>query len=332
MNILLTGASSFTGAWFVRRLAEAGHTVTATFTKPAADYTQLRGLRVRHALQHATPAFNTRFGDPAFLALVASGRFDLICHHAADVTDYNSPAFDVVRALSTNLATTHTSPAALFDALAAAGRPPVLLTGSVFESDEGAGERDASGSLAAFNPYGLSKALTWHAFRHYALARSLTLGKFVIPNPFGPLEEPRFTAYLVKTWRSGQTASVKTPAYVRDNLHVSLMSLAYARFAQRLADAHLAAPGSVLRLNPSGYAESQGAFSQRFAREMEPRLGFPCRLDLATQTVFDQPRVRINTDLLNPADFAHTATPWDEARAWDDIAAYYQQLHANPPA
>ena len=59
----------------------------------------------------------------------------------------------------------------------------ILLTGSVFENDEGAGSRD----LRAFSPYGLSKGFTWQLFRYHAQIRSMTLGKFVIPNPFGPL-------------------------------------------------------------------------------------------------------------------------------------------------
>jgi hypothetical protein len=46
----------------------------------------------------------------------------------------------------------------------------------------------------------------------------------VIANPFGPLEEPRFCAYLVKTWAAGQVPEVRTPLYVRDNIHVSLLA------------------------------------------------------------------------------------------------------------
>ena len=40
----------------------------------------------------------------------------------------------------------------------------------------------------------------------------------MIPNPFGPYEEPRFMAYLMKTWLKGEVARVQTPRYVRDNI------------------------------------------------------------------------------------------------------------------
>ena len=35
------------------------------------------------------------FGDDRFLELCRDGGFDLLCHHAADVTDYRSPDFDL---------------------------------------------------------------------------------------------------------------------------------------------------------------------------------------------------------------------------------------------
>ena len=77
------------------------------------------------------------------------------------------------------------------------------------------------------------------------------------------------------------------------------------------------------KINPSGYAESQGAFTLRLAQEMRPRLGLPCPVELKKQTDFPEPRVRINTDIPD-AD----ALGWNESAAWDELAAYYRQLPA----
>ena len=55
--------------------------------------------------------------------------------------------------------------------------------------------------------------MTASAAQFYA-EREGALEKFVIPNPFGPYEEPRFTAYLMRTWLAGETAHVQTPRYV----------------------------------------------------------------------------------------------------------------------
>lgn len=311
MKILFTGASSFTGYWFVRELSAPGHEVTATFRKPAAEYTDIRAKRL-HGLAGACRAVhNVSFGTPEFLDLIKSGGFDLLCHHAADVTNYKSPDFNAIEATAAN--TRNLS--AVLAAFKSAGGKAVLLTGSVFENDEGAG----SEGLNAFSPYGLSKALTYQMFRYYAGVAGLPLGKLVIPNPFGPYEEPRFTAYLIKTWASGKPASVQTPLYVRDNIHVSLLAKCYAQYASDL-DAGRAPH----RLNPSGYVESQGAFTLRFAREMKARLGLACEVELKDQTQFTEPRVRINTDQPDV-----NALGWNEAKAWDEVAVYYRQMLGN---
>ena len=46
MKILFTGASSFTGYWFVKALAAAGHEVVCPITKPWASYTDVRRQRL----------------------------------------------------------------------------------------------------------------------------------------------------------------------------------------------------------------------------------------------------------------------------------------------
>jgi nucleoside-diphosphate-sugar epimerase len=310
MKILLTGASSFTGMWFARELAGAGHDVVATLRKRPEEYAdEVRRKRAGMVLQVCRGVFGCSFGDPAFLDLVRQGGWDLFCHHAADVTNYKSPDFDFVSALGNNTRNI----TAVVDAFRSQGRPPrVLVTGSVFENDEGAG----SEGLPAFSPYGLSKSFTYQAFRYHAARGGLSLGKFVIPNPFGPYEDPRFAAYLMKTWFARGTAAVNTPAYVRDNIHVSLLAKVYAKFAVELPSQ----PGLSL-IYPSGYPESQGAFTLRFASEMRPRLGLPCDVDLKRQIDFQEPRVRINTD---PVDVQ--SLHWNEAQAWDEVAEYYKGL------
>ncbi len=310
MKILLTGASSFTGFWFARELAQAGHEVVATFRKrPEEIADELRRKRVSMALDVCRGVFGCSFGDPAFLDLVHKGRWDLFCHHAADVTNYKSPDFDLISALANNTRNVE----AVLKALTGEGRarPRVLLTGSVFENDEGAG----SEGLPAFSPYGLSKSFTYQIFRYHALRAGMVLGKFVIPNPFGPYEDPRFTAYLMKNWFAGRKATVNTPGYVRDNIHVSLLANAYAKFAAELPDR-----AGLFQIHPSGYAESQGAFTLRFAAAMRERLGIACDVELQQQSDFPEPRVRINTDIADAV-----ALRWDERRAWDEIAAFYKE-------
>ena len=310
MKILFTGASSFTGYWFVRELVASGHEVWATFTGTSLDaYEGLRGKRVQELSKICTPVWSCPFGGDTFTDLINQQQeWDLFCHHAADVRDYHSMDFDVSLALSTNTKNIR----ATLQVLVEKNCSQVLLTGSVFEQNEGAGELP----LGAFSPYGLSKGLTAEVFRYWCQVMDITLGKFVIPNPFGPFEEPRFTAYLVKTWMKGEAAGVRTPSYIRDNIHVSLLALSYRQFAESLENFT-----GFQKLNPSGYVESQGSFANRFAAEMRTRFNLPCVLELGVQTQFDEPKMRINTDMINAEQLG-----WSEKEAWDDVASYYLSL------
>ena len=305
MKVLLTGASSFTGYWFAHALHTAGAHVVAPLRAASSSYAEgTRAERVRRLAAVAEIVGEAPFGSERFLDLARGGGYDLLCYHAARVGDYRSPDFDVAGALAENTLNLR----AVLDALGKGGLKGVVLTGSVFEEDEGAGEAP----LVAFSPYGLSKGLTATVVAHRCREAGLRFAKFVIPNPFGPLEEPRFCAYLVRTWKKGDTARVNTPAYVRDNIHVGLLAKAYAKFA-----AETAAGGGRAKLNPSGYVESQGAFAERFAAAMRPRLGLACGLELGVQTDFAEPLMRVNTE-----SAARYVGEWDEGKTWDEAASY----------
>src|SRR5262249_34894982 len=133
MRILFTGASSFTGYWFVRELVAAGHEVVAA-CPGHGRYEGLRGQGVRTGRDVCGAPFGCGFGNDAFLALTKTS-FDVLCHHGAEAGDYRSPDFDPYRAAAANL---YRLPEVL-RALKERGCGRLVLTGSVFEANEGAG-------------------------------------------------------------------------------------------------------------------------------------------------------------------------------------------------
>lgn len=309
MDILLTGASSFTGYWFADRLASLGHRIVAPLRRPITEYQDgTRAERVQRLSKIAETPDDIRFGDDRFLDLVNGQNFDLFCHHGAMVDDYRSPDFDVGNAVGLNTRSLHR----LLPLLKASGLWAVVLTGSVFEKGEGA-RPDGITDTPAITPYGRSKSLTTDAFRTECAKNQIPLGRFIIPNPFGPLEEQRFCHYLISCWAKKKTAKVQTPAYIRDNIHVGLLAWAYGQFCEGMMDSQVNKD-----YRPSGYVETQGAFAERFAKEMHKRLLLDSPLELADQKDFAEPESRINADPVNGKSFN-----WSEDKAWDRLADYY---------
>ncbi len=307
MKILLTGVSSFTGMWFAGELEKAGHEVVGTLTARREAYKGLKDRRLKQLPKNLRLVEEAAFGSDPFVRLLGEGQWDVLCHHGAEVGNYRSPDFVVEAAVRRNARNLDE----VLRTFAEEGGRGVVLTGSYFEGGEGDGDRP----LVDFSPYARSKRETAERFRDRCVAYSLPLGKFVIPNPFGPWEEARFTAFLVRSWLNGEIPVVQTPVTVRDNLHVSLLSRAYRRFVEERA---VGEPVAFRKVNPSGYVESQGAFAQRVGRELGPRLGVPAEVKLVEQKDFEEPRIRHNTDSVE------TCFPdWDEASAWDALAAYY---------
>jgi hypothetical protein len=101
---------------------------------------------------------------------------------------------------------------------------------------------------------------------------------------------------------------------VRDNIHADLLAAAYTRFVARLGGLK----EGMIRANPSGYVETQGAFAERVAREVRARTGWACDLQLLAQQDFSEPMRRVNTE---PA--ALQIPEWNESKAWDAFVEFY---------
>jgi UDP-glucose 4-epimerase len=303
MKVLLTGASSFTGMWFARALADAGHEVTSTLTRGLDDYAGVRRKRVDRLPGNL--AFHTTFGSPRFVRLVEASSFEVLCHHGAQVGDYRDPDFDVPGAVQLN---TNNGRRALA-VMKASGLRAVVVTGSVAEPWEGNGGHDEP--WRAMYPYGIAKAATAAMFQHWCRDLGLGLGKFVVPNPFGPYEDGRLCAAMVAAWKRGEAAEIPTPSYVRDFIHVDLLAKRYAAFV-----ADIPGNGYAAR-RPGNYVETVGEFARRYAREIGPRLELKAEVRLLEQVDFSEPMVRVNS-------YCAADPSWDERRAWDAIAEYYR--------
>ncbi len=296
MKILFTGASSFTGYWFVKELAGRGHEVHATFRQFPDEYFGMRKKRVEQCARFCIPHYQCSLEGARFADLW-NEEFDLFCHHAAEVGHYKSDCFDIPKALRNNM-----GPLPELIAKKKPGR--IVVTGSIFQG---------GGHKLPFSPYALSKSFTTQWMSYLAQKNGIPFKEFVIPNPFGPFEDERFTTWLVKQWGSLALAEVKTPDYVRDNIHVSLLAKVYAHFAT------IENQIPYETWSPSGYRMSQKDFTELFAMKMRSRLGLPCDCVFAKQIAFPEPKTRLGEGSPVPE------IDWDEEKAWDELALYYEE-------
>ncbi len=304
MRVLLTGVSSFTGTWFAAALAARGFGVSAIHRRPLDAYPDLPRRRLARLRRTVELVHLPSLAGEEALALVDRLRPQLLALHGCEVGDHRSPAFDVTGAL----ARTTAGLGPLLDRFARAGGRAVLVTGSIFEAEEGRGPPP----LRAFNPYGLAKTLIWRTIRFEVERRGLALGKFVIAHPVGPLDKPGLVRELLAAWARGEPATIRRPQLVRDFVPVDGLASAYAELARRLV-----LEGGRRRLVPGHWAESVGSFARRLAAAIGPRTGLSCALRLLDPPdPTDEPALRTGLDPLR------TLVPeWDEAGFWDALAA-----------
>jgi UDP-glucose 4-epimerase len=281
LKIFFTGASSFSGFWFAKTLAEAGHEVTTTFTRDSVEAYPEAGFalrRVEMLQDYVQPLWQASMGNEVFLQALEYGKWDAICLHGSYVSNHKAADFPVLKAVESNTSGIQR----IAGHLATCGAPPVIWTGTYFETGEGEGTEP----LRNFSPYALSKQLSWEFVRFYCEQVGLPVVKFVMPNPFGPWEGKGLTSYLARSWLQGEAPTLQTPDYVRDNIPVCLLAKVYLNYIEsKTIEGYQ---------RPSGYRESVGQFTSRFAEYM--RCNSSCSADyiLPEQRSFEEPLVRYN--------------------------------------
>lgn len=302
-TVVLTGASSFSGTWFARQLSARGHRVVAPLARPMTAYEGIREQRVRMLADIVDVLEGAPMGSPALLrGLSRLDQIDAVLWHHAVVGSYLSREYPLGDAISSAIC----GIAEMASILKARGCSTSVITHSVFESDQG-----IPSAAPPIGLYGVAKRAVCEAIALEMAQAGIASHHFVVCNPVGPLEEPRFVSYLVSQWKEGRVATLRAPHWIRDNVPIELLSIAYADFLDHVFDS------TEMSLTPSWWAESNWDWAQRVGREVAPRLGLTPRLDRDELRDETQPTVRIGKDRHTPPQ------AWDEASFWDRYAEYY---------
>jgi UDP-glucose 4-epimerase len=305
-QILLTGVSSFTGCWFAKILQEAGYKLVCPLPREKKCYTDLKKQRLKFLPPGIEVIFNSPFGSNNFLQIL-DRKFDLLCLHGSYVLNYGKDTFRFSEAISQNLFRVE-------DVLRKVIESEVqglIWTSSIFENAIKTDNRNAD--VPAWFKYALSKKMCGMSLEHLCWEKNIKFGRFVISNPFGPLQDMKIAHFLAKSFIEKQTFEVKTPDYIRDLIHVRHLASAY----RKMIDSFFTKDPLVF-FDPCEYVGSLLEFANLFFSEFSKRLGYSCRVNSRNMD-FTEPHV-----LTNKTDLSSMIDNYDPRFCWDELVNYYE--------
>jgi len=305
-RILLTGVSSFTGCWFAKILHERGYEVVCPLPREKIFYDDLKKERLEFLPSGIDVLFDCPFGSDLFIDLL-DREFDLLCLHGSYVHDYGKNTFLFSEAISQNLRRVEE---VLRKALASAAKG-VVWTSSVFENAVDLSERNSR--PPPWYRYALSKKVSGISLQHLCWENGMEFGRFVISNPFGPLQDRKLGHHLAQSFLEQKSFELKTPHYVRDMIHVRHLASAY----HRMVDSFFT-PCPTTSLDPCEYVSSLLDFSKTFYGEFSQRLGYSCEVGFCDMD-FIEPR-----SLANKTEVCNLIEDYDPDSCWDELLRYYE--------
>jgi UDP-glucose 4-epimerase len=302
MNIVITGISSFTGLYFVKELHRRKHNIFGVHQSSFPSYSSPHKERVTAAISYCQESVQASFGEQSFCSFIQQIPIDVYCHHGAYTTNYNAVDFPIQYAVEKNTKNLST----VANILREKKCHSIAVSSSIF-----AGHGPISSSDVPFSGYGESKWQTDQLFLDACKKHQLRWARYVIPNPFGPQDNPKFLYEMGNKWSLGEPLVLKTPDFIRDNIHVRLLAEHYASWIENLQS-----QPSQIQSFPSGYVEKIGDFAERVAIEMRKRTGWACDIQRSKKPMDNQPTTLHNTEVIKHRPFTQEQTDWDLLAEW----------------
>ncbi len=314
-KILLTGATSFTGAHIGRSLVDRGWEVWATLTQ-TLDETRNDPQRLARMEFSKIKNWvsNSSLGSPAFEKLLVENKFKVWINHGAPISGYRKMDFNYSKSALESLQGVEKN----LKIFSQGGGGLLIHTGTIFEPNEGCETPGLEGASEALSPYGISKNWVWQATRFWAQKENVNTTKIIIPNPIGAFEnQDRLLPVFAKSWKAGASLpTLRGGNLVRDNLPASWLAEVYA---DEVA-IHLKSFGPTRQTRirrPSGFVLKQKDFLEmaiKNFREINPKIKFDYKLD---ESPVDDVAERFN---LEPVE--ELLKPHSQKEFWDDYSSY----------
>lgn len=215
-TVIMSGVSSFTGYWFAKELKEAGVETIGTLTREINEYTGLERARIE-LLQARGVVIRDQLPTQSKKYLELLDSFDrptLALHGAPTAATKNA---DYVRTISEIYATI---PELFFELKQKKGS--VIVTESAYQYLNKSVSRD----------YGIAKAVLSEIYTGYAEKLGLDISRFVIGNPFGPLQGGRLASYIMECLSKQHKVELKKPDDIQNNQLIFPLAREYSALAQ----------------------------------------------------------------------------------------------------
>jgi UDP-glucose 4-epimerase len=314
-KVFLTGVTSFTGSHVAHSLKQRGYLLVASLsgTRARAESDSL----TRERLNYANPDVvieECTFGSASMVAAIKKYKPQVFINHGAAIKGYRNVDFDYLGSVALSLFNARE----IFETLKQNDCKRVLHSGSIFEADEGTSNVGMTPSSHAVSIYGASKGMVWQALRYWSELTHLPMTKIVIPNPIGELENAdRMIPLFWKMWKKGDTATVRTPHLVRDNLPASWLGNVYASEADLSSEGPWQDLAPVRVRRPSGFVMPNGEFVTELVRRLRKN-GCELKCEFAIEkTTSNEPLERFNGEAV-----PELSDPALVEQFWKNFSAY----------
>ncbi len=227
MNILVTGGAGFIGSHIVDAYIQAGHHVAVMDNLVTGSEHNLNPLAEFHRVDITDRAAVDR--------VFASGRFDLVNHHAAQLdvrASVRDPQYDAMQNIIGSLN--------VFEAALHTGVHNVIFasSGGVVYGEQESFPADEDHPTNPISPYGVAKLAVEKYLRFYHGVHGMHYVVFRYTNVYGPRQNPRGEAGVIAIFCdrmfngqqpviNGSGAQTRDYVYVADVVRAHVMALDY---------------------------------------------------------------------------------------------------------
>lgn len=288
----MTGASSFSGAYIAKEFLNQGHEVISISISNYENF-PIKRMRIQELQKLRKKLFTIQIDE---FKNISREVYDILVLHGSSMENRKSVNFDVTAAVDRTVAITKI--------ISRSQIGTVIHTGTFSEPHESIYDNPES-----LDSYSTSKSIIYD--EHKKIFDGFPVHKYVLPNPFGKMQNENIFTSAMTTWKKGDIFLLQKPWLVRDFVPADLIARDYVKFAKNL---HHLPHSYAIKRAPSLYVCTLRGMVEKLAYTARRLSGLTCEITLQDNMMtsdLSEPRIRINRDVVE-------LVSWNEEVWWED--------------